>query len=469
MADASAGCGQATSSPFEHVVVLMMENQSFDRMLGFVPGVGRLTGEEGFCGRSGNMIRVRKGAHPVRDHEFDPPHSFQAVCSQLYKAGAPTTPDVLPDGSQMLAAVQVMKGGEPSSQQYQEKEADFLTCFADDGTGTAAFATLAKNFTTCDRWFSSFPGPTAPNRLFTHCATSGGYTGGKWRPELGLLVPPTMDSVFEGLDRAGHTWGLYYDGGAQGDLNTAMAIPYVGERRDTHVHDLVDFHEACLTGALPSYSFLSGKLWENSQHPGKKAAAANGMVRGDDLIAEVYEAIRANTDLWLKTLFIVTYDEAGGYWDTVVPRHLVADPGPMPCGSRVQDNSGKHPAFHFRHVGPRVPTLFVSAWHDAGLDSTIYEHASLPKMMKNLFGLKSRAGPDGFLSERDRAANDPLAAHALRATPREDLITLPRSTCRPQQGQTQQRCHRAAAAQSAGVEVRSAEVAASGSCPIPVA
>merc|ERR1719428_1408153 len=97
-----------------------------------------------------------------------------------------------------------------------------------------------------------------------------------------------------------------------------------------------------------------------SQHPGRGPAAANGLARGDNMIAEVYESIRGNEAVWRKTLLVITYDEAGGYWDSVVPRHLVPDPGPVCGGEVVRDRSGAGPAFHFRHVGPRVPALLIS-------------------------------------------------------------------------------------------------------------
>lgn len=415
--------------PVEHVVVLMMENQSFDRLLGLVPGVGRLRGDEWAFNRAGEKVTVSGGAHPIRDHVFDPPHSFEAVTAQLYDDPklARTNPEHLPTGSGYLSAIDFKKSAEKRGTTTKEEEQSFMRCFDNDGTATAALATLAQNFVVCDRWFCSVPGPTAPNRLFVHCASSGGYAGGAWRPELGLKVPQSMESVYESLDAAGRSWGLFYEDGAKCDLNTAMAIPHVSERRASHVHDLEAFHEACRSDALPSYSFLSFSLWSSSQHPGAGPASADGLVRGDHMIAEVYESIRRNEAVWKKTLFVITYDEAGGYWDSIVPRHTVPDPGPLFSGEVVCDNSGPGPSFHFRHVGPRVPTLLISAWFDPRVDSNIYDHASVSAMLKEIFSTSSKNGPEGFLSQRDLHANNPVLLQSFRASPRTDLMTLPRS------------------------------------------
>jgi len=414
----------------EHVVVVMMENQSFDRLLGFVPGVGRLRGDEWALNRTGKKVFVTRGAHPIRDHSFDPPHSFQAVTSQLYDEPhiSRTNPQHLPTGSASLSAIDFTCLAQNNGTTVEEEEHNFMRCFDNDGTATAALATLAQNFVVCDRWFCSVPGPTAPNRLFVHCATSGGYTGGKWRPEQGLNVPQSMESVFESLDNAGHSWGLYYEDGVKCDCNTAMTIPYVSERKATHVHDLQAFHAACHQDSLPNYSFLSFSLKTTSQHPGKGAAAVNSFVRGDDMIAEVYEAIRGNEAVWKKTLLVITYDEAGGYWDSIVPKHVVPHPGPLPCGRTVCDKSGPgRPAFHFRHVGPRVPTILVSAWLDSRVDSYTYDHASVSAMLKEIFHTSSKSGPKGFLSQRDLEANNPVMLQWYRTSPRTDLVVLPRS------------------------------------------
>jgi len=424
----STGCG-SEKPPFEHVVVLMMENQSFDRLLGLVPGVGRLRGDEWALNRAGEKVYVSGGAHPIRDHIFDPPHSFEAVTAQLYDnpESSRTNPEHLPTGSGFLSAIDLKAAAKKNGTTVQEEERSFMRCFDNDGTATAALAMLAQNFVVCDRWFCSVPGPTAPNRLFVHCASSGGYAGGVWRPEMGLKLPRSMESVFESLDTAGRSWGLFYEDGLQCDCNTAMAIPHVSERKASHVHDLQAFHEACRTDTLPNYSFLSFSLWAASQHPGAQPASVDGLVRGDRMIAEVYESIRGNEVVWKKTLFVITYDEAGGYWDSVVPAHMVSDPGPLSSGEVVRDSKGPGPAFHFRHVGPRVPALLISAWLDPRVDSNIYDHASVSAMLKEIFSTSSKSGPEGFLSQRDRLANNPILLQSFRASPRTDLMTLPRS------------------------------------------
>lgn len=131
------------------------------------------------------------------------------------------------------------------------------------------------------------------------------------------------------------------------------------------------------------------------------------MINGDILLGQVYEAIRGNPSLWQNTLLIITYDEAGGFPDSVV------------CTERVPSVTGpladKEPQrdFKFEFLGPRVPTLLISGYLQAGkLDSRTYEHASIPRSVKDVFSLdggpKGGTRDDGFLTARDAAANSIL-------------------------------------------------------------
>ncbi|MGA2503276.1 MAG: alkaline phosphatase family protein [Anaerolineales bacterium] len=131
---------------------------------------------------------------------------------------------------------------------------------------------------------------------------------------------------------------------------------------------------------------------------------------GEYLIAEVYDTLR-NSQLWEKSLLIVTYDEHGGYFDRVPPPDSV----PSPDGKK-----SKHPAFDFTRLGVRVPTILVSPFVEKGLvDSTIYEHSSLPATIKTLFDLPEN------LTARDNAANT-FEKNFSRANPRSDTpLSLP--------------------------------------------
>jgi phospholipase C len=160
-------------------------------------------------------------------------------------------------------------------------------------------------------------------------------------------------------------------------------------------------------------------LWKNSQHPGVEP----NLIPGDNLIADVYEAIRQNDELWLNTLLLITYDEAGGFYDSVVSTEE------MPALAKIHPAGGwNEPGdeFDFKYLGVRVPAILISAYLDHGLDHTSYEHASILASLKELFKLRS-GGPEGFLTSRDQRANSIFANNFFRKSPRQDLFHLPRN------------------------------------------
>ena len=395
--------------PFKHFVVLMMENQSFDRLLGFVNGIGKLDGSEFSLNSNNEKVFASRGGHPVKDHLFDPPHSTKATMKQLW--GETEYQGQKPDGSGWI------KSHWPSSEISAEKS--FMKCFDDVDQQLPAMITLAKNYVVCDRNFSAMPGPTAPNRLFLHAATSGGYTGGTYMGgEKGLNVPEGMQSIFEAIDDTDEnlSWNLY---NIYPQLTTALAFPYVRSNVD-RVRTFMQFEEDCMNDNLPTYSVINPELYVNCQHAGGDGSS---LVDGDNYIASVYEAIRRNQEVFDKTLFYITYDEAGGYWDSVVsdevlPKTEVTYPR--------KDWPDEGPEYDFQFAGARIPGLLISPWLDHSVDSTFFEHSSVPATVKELFKTKAR-GPEGFLTTRDQAANNLVSNLKIRDTPRRDLPCLPRS------------------------------------------
>ena len=113
---------------------------------------------------------------------------------------------------------------------------------------------------------------------------------------------------------------------------------------------------------------------------------------------KVYEAIRNNSKLWESTLFVITYDEAGGYPDSrLCEERVVPVTGPLAIAEHDYD---------FKYLGPRVPGILISPYLPKGvIDDKLYEHASIAKSLKDLFGMKSRCRDDGYLTDRDAQAN----------------------------------------------------------------
>ena len=184
-------------SKVEHVVVLMLENRSFDHLLGYMkavkPAVDGLNGTESIPADP-----TVPGSPPVPvtslagDAEPDPDagHELEDVSEQMYgyedlsfPAGGPMNGFVVNYGHKTAAPAGIMNCVNP--------------------TRIPALGTLVQQFCVCNRWYSSVPGPTWPNRLFVHAGTSGGHVTN----DLTLYFLPT---IFDRLEKAGLSWRIYY-------------------------------------------------------------------------------------------------------------------------------------------------------------------------------------------------------------------------------------------------------------------
>ena len=136
------------------------------------------------------------------------------------------------------------------------------------------------------------------------------------------------------------------------------------------------------------------------------------MHNGEALIKRVYEAIR-NSPHWNTSVLIVTYDEHGGFYDSVVP------PRNVPAPARQKKSPPNQAGCDFRQLGVRVPAVVVSPWIPKGtVDHTQYDHTSVLRTIENLFGISS-------LTARDAAADDVLALLSMPAVRPDCMTTLP--------------------------------------------
>ena len=300
-----------------------------------------------------------------------------------------------------------------------------MSCFTAEQV--PVLSTLAREFAVCDRWFSSMPGPTWPNRFFLHAATSGGLDRSPTametvRSQFGGYQFEN-GSIYEALDRAGLDWRIYH-GDPLPQVSALSVMDLDTMRR--HYRRVDDLHEdlqepdfaAAYVFIEPNYGLLERPLGDfqcgNSQHPN------DDVTRGEALVKQVYEAIRQSPH-WESSVLVVTYDEHGGFYDHVPP------PAAVPPGDVTDpDNNGN--GFAFDVLGARVPTVIVSPWvpdvrptrRDGRtcnlVDHTEYDHTSLLSTVERLFGLPA-------LTARDAGANDFL--HLLSAEqPRDAPHTL---------------------------------------------
>lgn len=271
-----------------------------------------------------------------------------------------------------------------------------------------ALAQLARTYAVCTRWHSSVPGATWPNRNFAHSATSDESVD----IELGFYGDKTIFQALDDEDTEPQpTWRIYHH-----DTPQVFAFDnlWKGGRRRSRWFDAGRLLDDIRDGTLPTYSFVepchSGRK-ANSQHPGNNEEFVSGdFVRGDQLIASIYNALVDNEDLFKETVFVVTYDEHGGFFDHVPPPKAVHPDlrdrrrRSREIGRRLVSKFVEYDnrPFPFTHLGVRVPTVVVSPWvKDHKVDDTVYDHASIVASVRRLWA----PGADP-LSRRDRHAND---------------------------------------------------------------
>jgi phospholipase C len=376
--------------PIEHVIVLMLENRSYDHMLGYLPNGHGLAGDEfnliDPSDPTSERVHVSNQAGYIT--AVDPAHDFVSVEKELYgELGNIVNP--APMNGFVAVHIEKAKGDVEVGKKIME-------CF--DPGKIPALTTLAREFCACDRWFAAVPGPTWLNRFFAHSATCDGMIVDTARHHY------RMKTIYDSLEKNGHSWNIYY-----GDVPQSIILEHHWQTLD-HFKRFEKFHTDLEKGELATYTFIEPRYisfheWKaTDQHP------PHDVRLGEYLIAEVYDTLR-NSRFWEKSLLVVLYDEHGGFYDRVPP----PDSLPSPDGK-----TAKHPPFDFTRLGVRVPAILVSPFVEKGnVDSTIYEHSSLPASIKTLFDL-----PDG-LTARDKAANT-FEKNLSLSTPRSDTpLTLP--------------------------------------------
>ena len=387
----------------QHVVVLMMENRSFDHMLGYmkseIPSLDGLDGTEWNPeDASSPVARVPVSSDAgYLDLQIDPSHWTPDVLDQIYsvyKCG--TKPPTLPGIGPNMSFIANYSYRNNNSFAAAHK---IMRCFAPDAL--PALATLAREFAVCDAWFSSLPGQTWPNRIFVHAATSDGRIDNK-------LYDYDIDTIYHRLEDAARSWKIYFH-----DIPQALALKRLQEDVFRDRFELFQsFLTEARTGNLPSYSFIEPRYFDFAFKPANDQHPNHDVSLGDALIADVYEAVR-NSPQWEHTLLVILWDEHGGLYDHAFPKQPQ-----VPC---PDDKVSVDPPFGFDLLGVRVPAVLISPYIARGqVDHTQYEHASIPATVKELFGLS------GFLTRRDAAAKTFEGILSLEAPRLDAPAILPR-------------------------------------------
>jgi phospholipase C len=382
------------SMPFEHIVVVMMENHSFDNLLGALPLVNPEVD-----GLTFGPDKHPSNSNPGTDHtpaevsSFPCPNTAQAKhVSQSWKA----THEQIAGGA-MNGFVRSSGAVEPMG--YYTPE---LLPFA---------YSLAGNFTLANRWFCSVPGPTYPNRRFLLAGTAfGGTVTG-----AGTLLdaPPPHGTIFDHLSDRNISWCDYFT-----DVPMTAVIPSIILKHAAHHAPVSKFFHDCQAGTLPSVSFVDPGVGVISSvasalaslpfpikeilkimganfsdvPPAETEEDPQNMYYGEAWAHRIVDAV-LKSPKWKDTLLIYTYDEHGGYYDHVPP------PGALPPDDIPPALQPGDPPGGYDMYGPRVPAIVVSPYSKPGRVSNLtYDHTSILATIQRKWNLPA-------LSARDANAN----------------------------------------------------------------
>ena len=362
----------------QHLVVLMMENRSFDHMFGFLKSadwpVEGLTGTETNPDIQGVPVRVTPDARYMGDLAPDPGHDFISVNEQIFGNSQGT-------GSPNMSGFVKAYHGKTNN---VVKSRNVMRCF---GAGRLpVLATLAQEYAVCDHWHASVPGPTLPNRAFGFGASSLGKVD--MNPDYHALK-----TIFQLLTEQNVTSKIYYT-----DWTLGLANLHILRNSRKYLAFFDDFSKDCKNNKLPAFSFVEPRYNDFSDR-GEFFSAADqhpdhGVMEGEKVIQAVYNAVTSNQQTWESTLLVITYDEHGGLYDHVRP---------PACASPNDGHPANVPNFNFDRLGVRVPAVLVSPFIPRRtIISKVFDHSSYLATARKLF---IKDFNKFFLTERDRQAN----------------------------------------------------------------
>jgi phospholipase C len=327
----------------DHIIVLCMENRSFDHYF----GARKLLEDEASNGLNGDEVNLDMAQNPIGVFEMnnfepeDPPHEWDQVHLQFN--------DGANDG--------FVTEQEKLHPQFKEEVMGYHV-----REQIPVLYGLADAYTLCDDWYCSLLGPTWPNRWYLHAASSGGEKAN----DPGVSQPK---NIMEACEDNGISSNNYYDGLVPWVWG---AYPVEGQFWTDSIDEFFDKLDG---GGLEQVVILDPDFLANDDHP------AHNILLGQAFIATVYQAL-AESQYWDKCLLLITYDEHGGFYDHVPP-------------PAAEDDDPD-----FRQLGFRVPTVVVGPTVARGcINSTRFEHASFAATVTRKHSLSE-------LTTRSAAAND---------------------------------------------------------------
>jgi phospholipase C len=389
----------------KHIVVLMMENRSFDHMLGSLkadnPAIDGITNQLSNPDTTGGLIKPQPLAEFQSQLDPDPDHHFPAVDLQIFGGnnGAGRAPNMQGFIKSYFNQQMDVKHSAKIMYYFPKEKLPVLT-------------SLALEFAVFNRWFASIPGPTICNRAFAHYGTSFG------RVDLNpLYINEPFKSIYSRLIGATpkRTAKVYY----YDTTSSTMEVANLLQNQPQLFGTFDQFQKDCDKGTLPDYSFIEpnysdhdtagGEEIANDQHPDHNVQA------GELFIATVYQRIKENAALWASTAILVVYDEHGGIYDHVPPPNCVADQFTASANA-----TGNGAEFKFDRLGVRVPAVLISPWIPKGtVVDRVFDHASIPATVTKFF-----LGDYSPRSPREVNAEVFIEPNVAAVDPQRNLLSL---------------------------------------------
>jgi phospholipase C len=388
----------------KHIVVLMMENRSFDHMLGSLtaanPKIDGITEQLSNPDTTGALVKPQPLADFQGQLDPDPDHHFPAVDLQIF--GGDTSANRVANMQGFVRSYFNQRGDVAHSQKiaYYFKQSDL-----------PVLTTLALEFAVFNRWFASIPGPTICNRAFAHYGTSFGRVD---MDPFDVIEP--IKSIYARLINASpkHTAKVYYYDTTSSTMEVVNLLQNQPELFGTYKQFLSD----CDKNLLPEYSFVEPNYSDHTTDGGEEVASDqhpdHDVRAGENLIAEVYMRIRKNKNLWPSTALLVVYDEHGGIYDHVVPPACKPDQFPS---AQLDPGTGK--PFQFDRLGVRVPAILISPWIPANtVVDRVFDHASIPATVAKFFQVVAPC------SSRETSADVFIEPNVQPVDPSRNILSL---------------------------------------------
>jgi phospholipase C len=438
---------ERSGAGFDHLIVLMFENRSFDNLIGRLYDKDNLPKGQKFDGLNfgdysnpdpltGDRIpsHIYQGGtdYVMSQPDPDPGEAYPHVNTQLFGTVDP------PENANLRLRFMTApfnappKGAKPTMEGFV---ADYINNFrADHGTDPEpnqyrkimggfspemlpVTSALARNFAVYDHWHCAVPTQTFANRSFFHAGTSHGYVTNAIDGGFEKWLDPNLNSttIFNRLEEAGIKWRVYYDDRQLISMTGFIHAPVLKKFWHSNFRTMSEFYDDVKTGNLPAYSFIEPRMIydHNDMHPPvgpQTATDVNGQVitggaisdvrAGEALLHNVYTAVKNSAATSgsnaMNTMLLVTFDEHGGTYDHVPP------PSAVPPKNQPPSPMG----FTFDRLGLRVPAIAISAYTAAGsVINDPMHHGSVASTLMKKYRLKPLTARDEHAPTIDNAVN----------------------------------------------------------------